>query len=179
MPRPPSARGRHAQPVHLARVGVAVALLLLISLLAAGGPAHSHVTLAAASPAPESTSTGLPRHVRLRFVVPAVADPRTDVVVSSPSGVDLADGTTAVTDLGVGQEVSASSETGWFHVHYRVVLWGGHVDQGDFRFLVEPADGGHSAAWLWGGGALLVLGAVHLLHRTVGRRAVLDRSPTP
>jgi methionine-rich copper-binding protein CopC len=151
----------------------------MVVLCLAGSPASAHVTLSAASPEPESTASGAPGQVQLKFVVPAVADPRTLVSVVAPSGRDLANGATTVTDLGVGQALFSSDETGWYRVSYRVVLWGGHVDEGRFRFYVEPAGGASEGPWLWGVVGLLLVALLYGLHVASGRRDSATTGPRP
>lgn len=145
---------------------VSVGLVALLSCLS-GSPATGHTILSSASPEPESTATGAPTQVQLQFAVPAVADGRTSVSVVDPSGRDLAMGDPVVTGLGVSQALEGSDETGWYQVSYRVVIWGGHVDSGEFRFLVKPADDAVSVStWI-----LVMCGA-----GTLGALALIGRS---
>jgi methionine-rich copper-binding protein CopC len=160
----PDRRSRTLAPT-LARTLVSVSLVALLSCLS-GSPATGHVLLSSASPEPESSATGVPTQVQLHFAIPAVGDGRTWVSVVDASGRDLATGDPVVSGLGVSQALESSGETGWYQVSYRVVIWGGHVDSGEFRFLVKPSDDGVSVTtWILIVGGALTLGALALIGR--------------
>lgn len=152
--------------------GVLTPLVVLLCWSGATRPADGHVLLSQAIPEPGSSSRGAPRQVQLQFTVPAVTDPRTQVAVLAPSGRDIATGEAAVSGLGVSQALAPTGELGWFRVRYRAVIWGGHVDSGEFRFLVERDEQGVPLGTvLEGAGGVVTLGALALVGRARRRAA--------
>ena len=142
------------------RVGAAVLVVLgmsaafVVAVLPGSAGAHPS-SLVSAEPAPGSRVGRPPTQVQLRFLRPSVPDPRTQVAMVSPSGVDLARGEPSVTGLGVSQPVSPATEVGVYVVSYAVVAVDGHLTRGGYDFLLtdaapETSQRAGPPIWWWG-----------------------------
>lgn len=155
MPRPGSWM---PSPADRARAAALISLALTaVFVWALPTAAFAHTSLRFADPAPGSRVGRPPTQVQLRFVKQSVPDPRTNVTVVGPSGVDIAHGSPSVTGLGISQRVSPAREAGVYVVSYTVVSSDGHLLRGGYDFLLTAAatatatssQAAGSAAWQW------------------------------
>jgi methionine-rich copper-binding protein CopC len=123
-------------------------------------PAHAHGGLQSADPMPREQLEASPRQIRLQFAMPTVPDARTRIDVITPSGENLAVGAPQATGLGVGQQLSATTESGKYRVAFAVVSVDGHVTTGGYTFWVDlsrqPATDAATPAWWLGLIGLLI-----------------------
>ncbi|MUN35783.1 copper resistance CopC family protein [Actinomadura litoris] len=152
----------------IARVAAAAAAAGLVTALGAA-PASAHTTLRSATPAPNSTGAA-PSKIVLTYADPVMVP---QIVLTDGAGTRHAAGKAEAVDNTVTVPVTESLPGGRYTVGWRVVASDGHPVTGTFRFTVQGAGGGVSAAgvatpepedgsggsfgWLWIGlGALLV-----------------------
>ncbi|MBT2207408.1 copper resistance protein CopC [Actinomadura sp. NEAU-AAG7] len=152
----------------IARVAAAAAAAGLVTALGAA-PASAHTTLRSATPAPNSTGAA-PSRIVLTYADPVMVP---QIVLTDGAGARHAAGKAEAVDNTVTVPVTESLPGGRYTVGWRVVASDGHPVTGTFKFTVQGAGGGVSAAgvatpepedgsggssgWLWVGlGALLV-----------------------
>lgn len=161
---------------------VAVAAMVLATLLGAAGPALAHNVLVESDPAEGAQLQTGPREVRLTFDQPVRAGEDYNTVnVIGPEGAYWTDGTVRVEGNSVIAPVRELGPAGDYTVGYRVLSNDGHPVPGKVTFtLAEPGSGtpapppeeaadsaaqqaeGGMPVWPWIAGAalLVVLGLV-------------------
>jgi copper resistance protein C len=111
----------------------------LLTLVASTGVAAAHAKLESMTPADGSTVAHPPKSVVLRFSEPVgAAGP--DVVVTAPSGANVATGAAEVVDRVVTQPLGVLTEAGRYQVEARVVSDDGHPITVTGTFTVTQAD---------------------------------------
>lgn len=176
-----------------ARLGVLLAVLTTLFLVAGTGPAQAHDALLEATPAADQVLATAPSEVQLGFSG-APVPLGTEVLVLGPDGADVASGAAEVRGSTVVQQLSDTLAAGAYTVEWRSTSSDGHPLSGSYTFTVttgtsapatsaadpslaaagartpdEPAGGGPSVGWLLVGA--LALGAVAAVAVRLRRRS--------
>jgi methionine-rich copper-binding protein CopC len=113
-----------------------------LALVATASPASAHAQLETMNPGPGATLKELPGKVVLSFS----EDVRTPafVQVTSPDGVDVAEGDVSIVDDTVTQTLGRPAGAGRYSVSYRITSADGHPVGGtvDFQVLSDAGAGG-------------------------------------
>ncbi|WP_431806342.1 copper resistance CopC family protein [Microbacterium paraoxydans] len=127
---------RPATPIALAAALLA-AFLVLVSPLSAS----AHDALVSSSPAADSSVDTLPAELTLTFSAKLIdGEGATEVVVTDPSGANVADGAATVDGAIVTQPLSGTGPAGAYRVVWKVVSSDGHPTSGEFAFTVTTGD---------------------------------------
>ena len=122
-------------PRRLQRRIVAVALLLLASIVATTSTASAHAVFVSMDPADGSLQTQAPTRVVVTFNE-AIQSIGAAVVVHAPSGASVTGGAPTVVDATVTQRLLPLTETGTYSVAYRVTSTDGHPVSKELTFAV-------------------------------------------
>lgn len=133
MSSPTCAAGPHRAGTRTAVV-LTVLLALLVTLIAAAGPARAHDVLLGSSPEDGSVQASAPEEIVLTFSG-EIATIGAQVVVEGPDGT-VADGDPEVEGVTVTQPVSPDAPAGDYSVVWRVTSEDGHPISGDFTYEV-------------------------------------------
>ncbi|MEI7550560.1 MAG: copper resistance protein CopC [Actinomycetes bacterium] len=120
----------------IASLGVVAMIFLLTPF-----PAHAHAELMSSSPAASSHLPILPTKIVLHF-----AEHLSDlaganaVIVTDPSGVEISTGVSNVSTSSLTRELNSSTNSGAYHVDFRVLSKDGHPVAGQFDFFVHAPD---------------------------------------
>lgn len=121
-------------------LSLAAALLTAFLVLFAPLPASAHDTLLASSPEADGTVETLPSELTLTFSNKLIdGDGATEIVVTDPSGTNVAVGAAVLNGAVVTQPLAAEAQAGAYHVVWKIVSSDGHPTSGEFSFTVSTA----------------------------------------
>ena len=101
-------------------------------------PAFAHAEFLDSTPAPGSHLSSVPGKITLRF-----GEHLSDlsganaIVVTGPGGEEVSQGEITIIAASVTSALKATSETGTYHVAYRVLSADGHPVSGEFDFFLD------------------------------------------
>lgn len=115
---------------------LALTTLALTPLALVSAPVSAHAELVSSTPRDGADAATLPRTVQLTFSG-AVSSTGAFVVVTDPSGAQVAVGKPEVVDGTVTQQTTGGGPAGEYVVAYRVVSADGHPISGELGFTVD------------------------------------------